>query len=69
MSDICCYRTVVGDNVNVASRIESICRPGEVRISESTYELVSESIDAERLKPVQIKNRVQPVQTYSIAIR
>ncbi|HEY5868143.1 MAG TPA: adenylate/guanylate cyclase domain-containing protein, partial [Candidatus Tectomicrobia bacterium] len=29
--------TVVGDNVNVASRLESVSRAGEVCISESTY--------------------------------
>ena len=61
--------TVVGDNVNVASRIESICRPGEVCISNSTYDKVKGSITADKLEPVLVKNRVQPVLTYSIVVR
>lgn len=61
--------TVVGDNVNVAARIEPICRAGEVCISESTHQKVRTSIDADKLDPVQVKNRIQPIQTYSIAIR
>lgn len=60
--------TVVGDNVNVASRIESTSHAGEVFISESTYMDVKESIVAKKMKPIQVKNRSQPVQTYSIQI-
>src|SRR5712691_2154516 len=58
--------TVVGDNVNVASRIESVCRAGEVCLSESTYKEVQGHIIATRLAPVYVKNRIQPVQVYTI---
>ena len=58
--------TVVGDNVNVASRIESACQPDQVFISESTYLDVAEHIVATRIEPIHVKNRVQPVQTYSV---
>jgi len=58
--------TVVGDNVNVASRIETTCRPGEVCISESTYKDVQAWVVATKLAPILVKNRVQPVQTYVV---
>lgn len=58
--------TVVGDDVNVASRIETVCRPGEVCISESTYGDVQAWIAATKLEPVLVKNRVHPVQTYVV---
>ena len=60
--------TVVGDNVNVASRIESVCRAGEVCISESSYLEVQGHIVATKLELVYVKNRVQPVQVYAIQV-
>lgn len=60
--------TVIGDNVNVASRIESNGIPGEVHISESTWEDVKDHVQARRLEPIHVKNRVQPVQIYSVYI-
>lgn len=60
--------TVVGDNVNVTSRIESNARPSEVHISESTYLEVRDHLAAVRLEPVSVKNRVQPVQVYAVQV-
>ena len=60
--------TVVGDNVNVASRLESNGEPGTVLFSDSVYQLVEDSIPAEKLEPIYVKNRVQPVQAYSIDV-
>ncbi|MBI3268878.1 MAG: response regulator [Planctomycetes bacterium] len=60
--------TVVGDNVNVASRIESNGRPGEVHVSQSTYEAIQAQLGATRLEPIHVKNRTQPVQVYSVDV-
>ncbi len=60
--------TVIGDNVNVASRIESNGAGGEVHLSESTYRSVRRFVKALKLKPIQVKNRVQPVQIYAIPV-
>lgn len=57
--------TVVGDNVNVASRLESSCRAGEVCISESTYQEVQADVAATKLESLFVKNRVQPVRIYT----
>lgn len=58
--------TVIGDNVNVASRIEAACRPGEVCISAATYQAVQAWVEATPLAPVLVKNRVQPVSMYVV---
>ncbi|NNC98800.1 MAG: adenylate/guanylate cyclase domain-containing protein, partial [Gammaproteobacteria bacterium] len=60
--------TVIGDNVNVASRIEGICSPGGVFVSERTYADLGDEVTATRMEPVKVKNRDEPVQTYSITI-
>jgi len=44
--------TVVGDNVNVAARLESMSRAGEVCISEATYREIEGHIAATKLEPV-----------------
>lgn len=59
--------TVVGDNVNVASRIEGACKPGEIYISLSTYEDVRHSIEAREIEPLAVKNRERPVQVYVVS--
>ena len=58
--------TVIGDNVNVAARIEQACEPGKVLVSTATYEDVKLQVKAEQMEPIIVKNRDQPVLTYSI---
>lgn len=60
---------IVGDSVNVASRIESLAVSGSVFISEKVYDEVKnqESIQAIRLKAFRLKNIEQPVVVYAIS--
>ena len=60
--------TVVGDNVNVAARLESVSRAGEVCISEAAYREIEGHIAATKLEPVYVKNRMQPVQVYTVPV-
>lgn len=59
--------TVIGDNVNVASRIESNGKEGRVIVSEATYRRVKDyGILATKLEAITVKNRRQPVRIYCI---
>ena len=60
--------TVVGDNVNVAARLESVSRAGEVCISEAIYREIEGYITATKLEPVYVKNRVQSVHVYTVQV-
>ena len=60
--------TVVGDTVNVASRLESNGRPGTVLMSESAFTKLEGSIEADKLEPIHVKNRVQPVHVHSVDV-
>ena len=53
--------TVIGDAVNLAQRLESQARAGEVLISESVYEKVAEWIETSARDPVKLKGKSQPV--------
>lgn len=60
-------RTVIGDVVNVAQRIESICAPGTFFISEAAFSRLEEAW-APRFAfhgEVQVKGRAEPVRVYA----
>ncbi len=46
-----------GDDVNVASRMESNGEPGKVNLSEATYELIRPYVEVEAPRREEIKNR------------
>jgi adenylate cyclase len=49
--------TVIGDAVNVASRLCNVAKAGEIIISHSTFEHCSEYVIAEARPPVQVKGK------------
>ena len=58
--------TVIGDAVNVAQRLQSAARAGEVLLSDSTYAQVKDYVDAEPLPPMEVKGRKAPVHVYRL---
>jgi class 3 adenylate cyclase len=58
--------TVMGDTVNVASRLEHLADPGTVLMSESTYRLVRGAFHVHRLPPVQVRGKPEPVSLYVV---
>lgn len=60
--------TVLGSNVNLASRICSGAKTMEILISESTLEAegVKESVECERLSTMELKGFTDPVAVYSV---
>jgi class 3 adenylate cyclase len=51
-----------GMAVNMAARLEQAAAPGEVLLSESTWRLVRDLVDAEPLEPMAVKGRTEPVK-------
>jgi class 3 adenylate cyclase len=58
--------TVIGDNVNLGSRLCGAAKGHQILISEATYQLVRHAVKANKLASIQVKGRVQPVQTYEV---
>jgi adenylate cyclase len=58
--------TVIGDAVNVASRLCGIAGPGEVLVGERTFELAKNSMRFQALPPVQLKGKAQLVALYRL---
>ncbi len=59
--------TVIGDTVNVASRLESsVAKPHQVVIGEQTYESVKDVITCEPLEPCTVKGKARPILSYLV---
>ena len=58
--------TVIGDAVNLGSRLCGIAKEGQILISEATYQLVRDHVRVNKLSPVRVKGRMQPVQIYEV---
>jgi len=57
--------TVLGTEVNLASRLESSAKNGEILISHETYSLVKDLIVCEDKGEISVKGYPQPVRVYS----
>ena len=61
---------LMGDGVNVAARLEGVCEPGGVCLSEQAYWLVKgrSDITARDLGPIKLKNIADPVRVFSLQV-
>jgi len=60
---------IIGDGVNVASRIESLAVPGSVFISDKVYDEIKNqsSIETRSLKTFELKNVHKPIEVFAIS--
>jgi len=58
--------TVIGDNVNLAARLCAAAGKDEILISETTYEQVKDEIKVEKLEPISVKGKANPVSIYRV---
>lgn len=58
--------SVMGDPVNLASRLEGLSETGEILVGETTYRLTAPLFDFEALEPVKVKGKEDLVQVYRL---
>lgn len=58
--------TVIGDTVNVASRIERLAQANQVLVSESTMSWIRPLVQATERPAVHVKGKRDPVKTFQI---
>lgn len=58
--------TAIGDEVNVAVRLHSVAKANGIVITQSTYDLVSEQIEASEMVPRQLKGIERVVVPYEV---
>lgn len=60
--------TVMGDNVNLASRLEGANKPygTHIMISESTYAMAKDAIEVRQLDMIRVVGKNEPVKVYEV---
>jgi adenylate cyclase len=58
--------TIVGNEVNLASRLQSHAEPGDILITQETYSLVKDICPTEEQRPVHVRGIADPVRNYKI---
>jgi adenylate cyclase len=58
--------TVIGDPVNIASRLESIAGPNQILIGEETYKHIGDSFKIEEVGLRQVRGKSSEVMVYEV---
>jgi TolB-like protein/class 3 adenylate cyclase/Flp pilus assembly protein TadD len=61
---------LMGDGVNIASRLEGVAKPGTICLSEQAYWQVKGRLDlaVHDLGPIELKNIAEPIRVYSLDV-
>ena len=61
---------LMGDGVNIAARLEGVCEPGAICLSEDAYRQVKGRLDlaVTDLGQTQLKNIAEPIRVYSLRV-
>jgi class 3 adenylate cyclase/AmiR/NasT family two-component response regulator len=58
--------TVIGDVVNVAQRLQSSATPGQVIISDNSYQKVKDYFKCEKIGEITVKNKSEAILVYEV---
>ena len=58
--------TIIGNEVNLASRLQSHAEPGGILVTHETYSLVKDIVPAEEQEPVQVKGFGERIRNYKV---
>jgi class 3 adenylate cyclase len=59
-------RLATGDAVNVAARLEQAAQAGEILIGAGTLQLVRDAVEAEKVEPLELKGKAEPVPAFRL---
>ena len=58
--------TVIGDAVNIASRLQSAAGKGQILISETNYLKIKDSFNCKKVGEIEMKNKKLPLTVYEV---
>jgi class 3 adenylate cyclase/tetratricopeptide (TPR) repeat protein len=58
--------TVMGDTVNVASRLEDAAKAGQIFVSRNTYRLTRGAFAFQEMEPIKVKGKRDPLMVYEL---
>ena len=65
-TDVRMEYTVVGDCVNLAARLQSYARPGQILVSADTHARLNGSVHGRSLGPVCVRGKDEPVEVWEL---
>jgi class 3 adenylate cyclase/tetratricopeptide (TPR) repeat protein len=58
--------TVIGDTVNLAARLMTAARPGQIFVAKPTIERAGDGFDVQRLRALRVKGKSAPVAVFRL---
>ncbi len=58
--------TAIGDHVNLAARLCGAAVPGQILLSDRTYDAVKEYVNAKPLAPIRVKGKSEPISIFQL---
>ena len=58
--------TVIGDIVNTAQRLQSSAEPGQILISDASFDRIKEFFKCKKCNELSVKNKSNPIITYEV---
>jgi class 3 adenylate cyclase/tetratricopeptide (TPR) repeat protein len=57
---------VMGDTVNIASRLQSAAGPGEIYVTQTTFRLANREFSFREVGPIELKGKDKPILAYAL---
>jgi len=60
--------TAIGDEVNLSARLEEMAKPGQILVSENTFNIVKDRFEFNRIGGVKVKGKEKEVIVYEVKL-